>query len=116
MTSRITTVTMVGRMNGIDTCLNRRQAPAPSSAAASCSSRGTPVSAARKISIDQPTPFQTPSAPMATIAVHRCPSQLTGWPTTPSTSTRNQLTTPWSVANRYWNSSDTTTQLVTTGR
>ena len=65
--------------------------------------------------MDQPTPFQIPRAEMATIPVHRLDSQemlpLVAWVTSCST----QLTTPLS-ANRYWNSKETTTQLVTTGR
>ena len=104
-----------GQIAGSVTARNRCQGPAPSTSAASTSSFRTPCKAARKIIMDQPTPFQTPSAEMATIPVHRLDSQemllLVRW----LTSCSIQLTRPLS-ANRYWNSRETTTQLVTTGR
>ncbi len=91
------------------------QRPAPSSSAASRRSFETPWSAARKIIIDQPTPFQTPSAEIAIIAVQRPESHEMFSLVACVTSVRNQLTMPLS-AKRYWNSRVTTTQLVTTGR
>ena len=79
ITSRIVTNATTGRIAGSETARNRRQALAPSTAAASRSSLGTACSAARKITIDQPMPFQTPRTLMTASAVHRSPSQLMFW-------------------------------------
>src|SRR5579884_273423 len=115
MTSITVTNSSAGRTAGSVTARKRCQAPAPSISAASNSSLDTPCSAARKMTIDQPTPFHTPSAETATIPVQRPASHEVGCEVTCVTSCSIQLTRPLS-ANRYWNSSETSNQLVTTGR
>src|ERR1700712_1525216 len=115
ITSITVTNAAAGQIAGSVTARKRCQRPAPSTSADSSSSFDTPCSAARKIIIDQPTPFQTPSAEIAVRPVQRPDSHEVLWLVTCVTSCNTQFTRPLS-ANRYWNKSETTTQLVTTGR
>ena len=71
ITSMTMTKTVAGQIAGTVTALKRCHQFAPSTRAASSSSFGTPWRAARKIIIDQPIPFHTPSAQIAIIAVQR---------------------------------------------
>ena len=68
--------TITGRSPGSVTCQNRRQVPAPSTAAASCSEVSMACIPASRVIVVCGIPAQTPTTITAGSAVEKSPSQL----------------------------------------
>ena len=93
MTFRLVIDAITGRIAGSDTLKNRRQAPAPSMAAASRCSSGICWSAASSVIVVCGMPTQMPTTMTAGRAVSKVPSQLvvTGVPVIDSTALSGPL-------------------------